>query len=110
MDRNDKLLLALGWTQTWHETEENIPILLWLNPKREQFMICSVPRPYDNLQEGIDSLPEGVHAVLNTRNGMAVLYRNTPDQEICRVRRHDKLSEALAEAIMKAVENKEAGQ
>lgn len=95
--KNDELLLLLGWAKDVDSIGKWYGI--WLNHAGErQQEPC---RPYDNLQDGIDCVPEGREVIIY--RAVMHWYREggpggePPDK--------NKLPEALAEAIKQAVTN-----
>ena len=105
-DRNDRLLLALGWTLTSDE-QKNLGMANILNhPDGRAFDYEDAPLPYDNLQDAVDCVPEGWEVQLKWRSGgdygHAVLHN--PDTNAMHYAMQDTAAEALSEAILKAVE------
>jgi len=104
MDRNDELLLALGWGVN--------NACCWTTPDGKPAG-PALPRPYDNLQDAEDCVPPEYGYFLDTvgdQPGAQLFKKGDPKRwpvtDWCYA---PKSSEALAEAISKAV-SKEAGK
>lgn len=107
-DRNDELLLALGWV--YGEVRRENPArghyktFLWKQPNGKIYNGIK-PRPYDNLQDAVDCVPEGLEVQLKWRSGgdygHAVLHN--PETDALHFAMQATPAEALSEAIMKAV-------
>lgn len=102
-DRNDALLLTLGWKQI--DPDPSGWPYTWIDPSGEAVEPADAPRPYDNLQDALACVPEGwrVRQIEEMMDGdwLAQLsLRYKPG--FVKVRGATP-AEALAEAISKAV-------
>jgi len=105
MERNDTLLLALGWEMRRHGSLGN----LWRTKAEAEAgtpfaesKFTRPMRPYDNLQDAVDCVPEGWEWRVGPY--WACLSENWLDPDSRDFEgRADTPAEALAEAIMKAV-------
>lgn len=120
MERNDELLLKLGWRHEEYDTsvvhdpakhQSGKKTLWWIGPNSTAPVTPEArPRPYDNLQDAADCVPEGWEWMVGIKKrdgkgyGFAYLYRAGQSvQPIIKVRDCPAPAEALSEAIMKAV-------
>ncbi len=115
-DRNDELLLKLGWTRfkhRWksqHATRPSERIAQsyykYRNLAGDVVPENDRPRPYNNLQDAVDCVPEGwstSNVYQDTDVGKWLWMLENEDREVFAWA--VKPSEALSEAIAKAVDH-----
>lgn len=116
-DRNNELLLKLGWERRAGTEYGHIKVWWWRSPNQaaegKRFKECytpgMLPRPYDSVDDALACVPEGWESMVGTKErdgkmyGFAYLYRAGQSiQPIIKVRDCPTPAEALAEAISKA--------